>query len=144
MDGEQLPDTIPKKPPPPKGGSPFKSGFIPNGRRKKQTYLTKKSLLKHMLEVDITVTDLPTHIADELRLMLPGWFENVESRFNMRQIMELVQFQLLFSKSDYVKQDAITAIKDRVEGKAVQKMQIEGTEPDPTEFILPNGRKVAI
>lgn len=142
----QVPDNLTIKTTKIKGGNPFASGFVPNGRRKKkdQSYLTKKSLLKHMLEVDLTVQDLPTSMADELRRILPGWFDNVERRFTMRQIMELVQFQLLFSKSDYVKQDAISAIKDRVDGKAVQKMQFEQVEPDPTEFILPNGRKIAI
>lgn len=127
-------------------GNPFVSGFVPNGRRKKRTtsYLAKKSLLRTMLEVDITVQDLPAHMADELRNVLPGWFENIETKFNMRQIMELIQLQLLFSKSDYIKQDAINAIKDRVDGKAVQKMQFENVEPDPTEFILPNGRRLII
>lgn len=142
----QNPENLPAIPPKPKSTNPFASGFRPNGKRNKksQSYLAKKSLLKIMLEVDITVTDLPTAFADELRCMLPGWFENVERKFTMRQILELVQFQLLFSKSDYVKQDAINAIKDRVDGKAVQKIQLEDVDPDPTEFILPNGRKVVI
>ena len=143
----QDPDETPKKPPAKvKGGSPFMNGFVPTGKRstKHQTYLKKKTLLKHMLEVDITVHDLPTKMADDLRSFLPGWFDDVEKRFTMRQIMELVQFQLLFSKSDYVKQDAIDAIKDRTEGKAVQKMQIEQVESEPTQIILPNGRKIDI
>lgn len=136
----------PKKTPKVKGGNPFASGFVPNGKRRQSShsYLTKKSLLKHMLEVDITIQDLPTKMADELRTVLPGWFDNVEKRFSLRQIMELVQLQLLFSKSDYVKQDAINAIKDRVDGKAVQKLQFETVEPDPTEIILPSGRKIVI
>lgn len=145
MDGERLPAQGQKKTTV-KGGSPFLSGFVPTGKRKKksQTYLTKKSLLKYMLEVEITTVDLPTRLADELRTLLPGWFEDVEKRFTMRQIMELIQFQLLFSKSDYVRQDAINAIKDRVDGKAIQKMQFEPLDQDPTEFVLPNGRRVAI
>lgn len=97
-----------------------------------------------MLEVDITIQDLPTSMADELRRILPGWFDHVERKFNMRQIMELVQFQLLFSKSDYVKQDAIDAIKDRVDGKAVQKVQIEQAEAEPTQIVLPGGRTIII
>jgi hypothetical protein len=131
---------------PPKGGNPFASGFVPNGRRKKksQTYLTKKNLLKHMLEVDITIADLPVKMADELRKVLPGWFDDVEKRFNMQQIMELTQLQLIFSKSDYVKQDAITAIKDRVYGKPKQTLSIEPQESEPTELKLPNGRIIII
>jgi hypothetical protein len=131
---------------PPKGGSPFLSGFVPNGRRKvkSQSYLSKKNLLKHMLEVDITIADLPVKLADELRKTLPGWFDDVEKRFNMLQIMELTQFQLLFSKSDYVKQDAITQIKDRVYGKPKQTLSIEPQESDPTELKLPNGRVIII
>lgn len=139
--------TTEKKAPKIKGGNPFANGFVPTGKRRQkqaQSYLTKKSLLKHMLEVDLTVQDLPTKMADELRKILPGWFDNVEKRFTMRQIMELVQFQLLFSASDYVKQDAINAIKDRVDGKAIQKMQFEKVDDEPTEFILPNGRRIAI
>jgi hypothetical protein len=126
--------------------NPFLSGFIPTGKRKKATttYLTKRSLLKTMLEVDVTIQDLPTVLADHLRNTLPGWFDNVERRFTMRQIMELVQFQLLFSPSDHVKQDAINAIKDRVDGKAVQKMVFETEDPDPTELVLPNGRKIIL
>lgn len=147
MADDQIPDTIQKKAPKVKGGNPFASGFKPNGKRRanaSQSYLTKRSLLKQMLEVDITIQDLPTTMADELRRILPGWFDHVERKFNMRQIMELVQFQLLFSKSDYVKQDAITAIKDRVEGKAVQKLQVEAAEAEPTEIVLPGGRKIII
>lgn len=130
-----------------KGGNPFASGFVPNGRRKKQSqsYLTKRSLLKYMLEVDLNIHDLPVVMADQLRNLLPGWFENVEKRFTMRQIMELVQFQLLFSKSDYVRQDAINAIKDRVDGKAVQRILMDDpAENEATEILLPNGRKIAI
>ena len=128
------------------GKNPFASGFVPNGKRRKKShsYLTKKSLLKYMLEVDLTVDDLPTKMADELRNLLPGWFENVERRFTMRQIMELVQFQLLFSKSDYVRQDAIKEIKDRVDGKSVQRVLVDSGELEPTEIMLPNGRKIAI
>jgi hypothetical protein len=143
----QLPDTIQKKAPKVKGGNPFASGFKPNGKRRanySHSYLTKRSLLKVMLEVDITIQDLPTTLADKVRGMLPGWFENVERKFNMRQIMELVQFQLLFSGSDYVRQDAINAIKDRVDGKAVQKVQVEAAEAEPTEIVLPGGRKIII
>lgn len=97
-----------------------------------------------MLEVDITIQDLPTVLADQLRNKLPGWFENVERKFTMRQIMELMQFQLLFSKSDHVVQDAIKEIKDRVDGKSVQKIQVEQTESEPTEIVLPGGRKLII
>lgn len=141
MNGEGLPARSQKK-----VKSPFLSGFVPNGRRKKkaQTYLTKKGLLKTMLEVDITIADVPTGLADNLREALPGFFDRVDTKFNMRQIMELLQFQLLFSKSDYVRQDAINAIKDRVDGKPIQKMQFEPTDVEPTEFVLPNGRKLAI
>lgn len=143
MKNDQLPATVTKI----KGGNPFQSGFVPTGRRRKnysQSFLTKKSLLKHMLEVDITVRDLPTKMADDLRTLLPGWFDHVERRFTMRQIMELSQLQLLFSRSDYVRQDAINSIKDRVDGKAVQKLELARAEDDPTEFILPSGRRVQI
>jgi hypothetical protein len=137
----------PKKTTGPNRKNPFASGFVPNGKRNRnsQSYLTKKHLLKTMLEVDITIQDLPTSLADRLRTMLPGWFEHVEKKFTMRQIMELVQFQLLFSASDYVKQDAINAIKDRVDGKAVQTVKLDTmAEPEPTEIVLPNGRKIVI
>ena len=148
MDEQQQNPQEPKKrtPKPPKGGSPFLSGFVPNGRRKNksQSYLSKKNLLKHMLEVDITIADLPVKMADELRDKLPGWFEDVDKRFNLLQIMELTQLQLIFSKSDYVKQDAITAIKDRVYGKPKQVLSIEPQESEPTELKLPNGRVIVI
>jgi hypothetical protein len=138
---------IEKKATGPNRKNPFASGFVPNGKRnpRSQSYITKKHLLKTMLEVDITIQDLPTNLADRLRHMLPGWFESVEKKFTMRQIMELVQFQLLFSSSDYVKQQAIEAIKDRVDGKAVQTVKLDAmVEPDPTEIVLPGGRKIVI
>lgn len=146
MAEDHVPATVEIKEPRQLGKNPFASGFVPNGRRKKksQSYLTKRNLLKYMLEVDLTVQDLPQTMADNLRNLLPGWFENVERRFTMRQIMELVQFQLLFSKSDYVRQDAINAIKDRVDGKAIQKLAFDPTEIEETEILLPNGRKIAI
>lgn len=139
-------DDKPKRIPKVKGGNPFASGFVPNGKRRahSQSYLSKKNLLKHMLEVDITIQDLPIKMADELRLKLPGWFDNVERQFNMLQVMELLQFQLLFSRSDYVKQDAITQIKDRVYGKPKQTLTIEPQESEPTELKLPSGRIIVI
>ncbi len=129
---------------PPNRKNPFGNGFIPKGNSTRQTYLKKRTLLKVMLEVDIRIQDLPTSLADNLRDILPGWFEDVEKKFTMRQIMELVQLQLLFSKSDYVKQSAIEAIKDRVDGKAVQTTKVEVVEAEPTEFVLPGGRKIII
>lgn len=146
IDEQNLPALTPKPKKVP-GGNPFASGFVPNGKRRKKdsySYLTKKGLLKHMLEVDITITDLPTKMADELRRKLPGWFENVNKRFTMLQVIELVQLQLVFAKSDYVKQDAITAIKDRVYGKPKQTLTIEPQESEPAEIKLPNGRIIVI
>jgi hypothetical protein len=134
----------PKKVP---GGNPFASGFVPNGKRRKKdsySYLTKKGLLKHMLEVPITIQDLPTKLADNLRKHFPGQFEHVNRRFTLRQIVELTQLQLLFSKSDYVRQDAIDAIKDRVDGKPKQTLAIEGAESEPAEIKLSNGRVIII
>lgn len=138
--------TTPVKIPKPLKRSPFKSGFVPNGKRRKNTggYITKRSLLKEMLEIDITVQDLPTLFADQIRTKLPGFLENVEKKFTIRQIMELMQIQLMFSRSDYVVQDAISAMKDRIDGKPMQKVQIENLEAEPTELILPNGRKLLI
>jgi hypothetical protein len=143
------PENLPVPAPKPKkvpGGNPFASGFVPNGRRKKRDarYISKKNLLKHMLEVDITIQDLPTRMADELRRKLPGVFENVDRRFTMLQVIELVQLQLVFAKSDYVKQDAITAIKDRVYGKPKQTLSLEAAESEPAEIKLPNGRIIVI
>lgn len=128
--------------------NPLKSGFVPTGKRSKQgaskTYLTKRSLLKMMLEQDLRVNDLPVGLADRIRRVAPGFLDNIDRKFTMYQIMELVQLQLVFSKSDYVKQDAINAIKDRIEGKPVQKVQMERLDVEPTELVLPGGRKVLI
>ncbi len=126
--------------------NPFANGFVPTGNRKKKPggFLTKRSLLKMMLETPLTVNDLPTWIADEIRRVAPGFLDNVERKFTMYQIMEMTQIKLLFSQSDYVKQDAITAIKDRVEGKPMQKIQVENMEVEPTQFILPGGRVLTI
>jgi hypothetical protein len=148
----ELPSTSPEsqgsppvKVPKPLKHSPFKSGFVPNGKRRKGSgYITKKSLLKEILEIDITVQDLPQEFADKIRTRLPGFLENVEKKFTIRQIMELMQLQLLFSKSDYVVQDAINAIKDRIDGKPMQKVQIENLEAEPVELVLPNGRRLVI
>lgn len=126
--------------------SPFKNGWVPTHRHRGgvQTFITRKGLLKHMLEMDITVDNLPIHMSEKIREVLPGWFDDVERRFTMRQIMELVQFQLLFSNSDHVRQEAINSIKDRVDGKVIQKLQFEDTVPEETEILLPNGNRIII
>lgn len=138
----------PPKPSKVKGGNPFKNGFVPTGKRKggpkSQSFMHKKTLLKHMLEVELTIEDLPVRFADFIRNKIPGFLDTVERKFTMRQILEIVQIQLLFSKSDYVRQDAITAIKDRIEGKPMQQIQVQNLEAEPTEFLLPGGRKVVI
>lgn len=139
--------TVPaQKVPNPKGGNPFKSGYRPTGIRKEKgsSYLHKKTLLKIMLDTDITVHHLPEKLADFIRSEIPGFLETVERKFTIRQIMELVQLQLLFSRSDYVRQDAINAIKDRIDGKPMQMIKVGELEADPTEFVLPGGRKVVI
>jgi hypothetical protein len=43
-----------------------------------------------------------------------------------------------------VRQDAIDAIKDRVDGKPKQTLAIEGAEPESTEIRLSNGRVITI
>lgn len=139
---------IPQKTPTPMPGAknPFKSGFVPNGKRnqKGNQFITKRALLKYMLEVDIRVTDLPVKMADQLRAKVPGFFENVDKKFTMYQILEIVQLQLLFSKSGNVQQNAINAIKDRVEGKPLQKIQVDNLDQEPTEMKLSNGRVIHI
>lgn len=103
-----------------------------------------RTMLKRMLECEITVQDLPVKIADKLRKEHPQFFDDIERRFTFSQILELVQLNLLFAKSDYVKQQAIEAIKNRVEGRPTMKLQVQEIEEDPTEFILSNGRKITI
>lgn len=126
--------------------NPWKTGFKPNGKRSNKTraFFTKKTLMQTMLSLEITVADLPTHFADKLRAKYPGFLERVDKKFTMAQILELAQFQLLFSKSDYVVQDAIIAIKDRNEGKPMQMLKVQQLEVEPTKFILPDGQEVFI
>lgn len=122
--------------------TPFMAGYDIGTTKKKG--VQTKSLLKRMLAAELTVGDLPTKMADQLRKDFPGFFDDVERKFTMSQIVEMIQFKLLFAKSDYVRQNAIEAIKNRVEGKPMQKLQVEEVEVDPTEFVLSNGRKLAI
>lgn len=126
--------------------NPYAMGFLASQRGKTPSgFLHKRSLLKLMLDVELRPVDLPTHIADAIRKVAPGWLDNIDRKFTMYQVMELVQLQLLFSESDYVRQQAIDAIKDRVEGKPVQKLQLAPLEePDPAELILPGGRRIVI
>jgi len=121
--------------------NPFASGFVPNGRKKgEKGFATRRDLLKHMLHVDLRIVDLPVVMADQLRAKFPGMFDNIHRKFTMAQIMELTQLQLLFSPSDLVRQQAINAIKDRTEGRPVQKLQLSpGQTEDPTQLVLPNG-----
>lgn len=130
----------------PERKNPFKSGFKPTGTRKPKpgSYVSKRSLLKMMLEVPLSVSDLPTELADAIRRKAPGFLDKVDRKFTFYQILEMTQLQLLFSNSDYVRQDAINAIKDRVEGKPMQKIQVENMEVEPTQFILPGGRVLTI
>jgi len=88
--------------------------------------------------------DLPTELADAIRRKAPGFLDKVDRKFTFYQLLEMTQLQLLFSNSDYVRQDAINAIKDRVEGKPMQKIQVENMEVEPTQFILPGGRVLTI
>jgi hypothetical protein len=128
--------------------NPFKPGFRNPGEKRvydgQNKWTRRKSLLKMMLEVQLTANDLPEYLADSLRVRFPGLLDDISHKFTMWQVMEMTQFQLLFSKSDYVRQGAIIAIKDRVEGKPMQKVQVESLETDPTEFLLPNGRRLII
>lgn len=126
--------------------NPFKAGFKPPSTNKPKpgSYVTKRSLLKMMLEVPLTVVDLPTELADAIRRKAPGFLDKVDRKFTFYQLLEMTQLQLLFSNSDYVRQDAINAIKDRVEGKPMQKIQVENMEVEPTQFILPGGRVLTI
>lgn len=125
--------------------NPFATGFKPTGNKPRQKgFGTKRALLRHMLEVDIRIGDLPVYMADKLRAEFPGLFENVTRKFTMAQIMELTQLQLLFSRSDLVRQHAINAIKDRTEGKPVQKVQLEAGDEEPTRLKLANGFEIDI
>lgn len=128
--------------------NPFAAGFRNLGTRSKQgrsaSYITKKSLLKMMLEVELTAADLPVKFADQIREKCPGFLDNVERKFTMAQIMEMLQFQLLFSNSGYIVQDAINAIKDRAYGKPMQQIQLQHMDAEPTEMRLPNGRVIVI
>lgn len=146
--GAQEPGTNRRQPKPlPPSRNPFKSGFIPTGKRsapKGSSFVTKRALLRYMLEVDITVQDLPTVIADEIRDRWPGMFENVEKKFTWGQILELTQLKLVLSKSEKVQQQAINAIKDRTEGRPMQKIQVQQEDEEPTELILSNGMKIRI
>ena len=127
--------------------NPFASGFAPNGRRGNKggkSFTTKRALLKLMLEVDLTIGDLPTVLADELRARWPGLFEAVDKKFSWAQIMELTQLKLVLSKSEKVQQQAINAIKDRTEGRPMQKIQVQQEDEEPTELMLANGTKIRI
>ena len=132
--------------------NPFVAGFrgaqpppeekrVYDGRNR---WTRSKSLLKLMLEVPLRATDMPTHIADAIRLKFPGLIDDVDRKITMWQVLEMTQFQLLFSSSDYVRQAAVEAIKNRVEGRPMQKLQVETLESEPTEFLLPGGRVITI
>lgn len=122
--------------------TPFMAGYDIGTSTKKG--VQTKTLLKRMLAAPLTIQDLPTKMADQLRKDFPGFFDDIERKFTMSQVVEMIQFKLLFAKSDYVKQNAIEAIKNRVEGKPMQKLQVEEVDHDPTEFVLSNGRKLTI
>lgn len=145
--GAQTPDPKKRQPKPlPPSRNPFQSGYAPTGKKGKKgnSYITKRGLLRYMLEVDITVQDLPSVIADELRARMPGVFENVERKFSWAQILELTQLKLVLSKSEKVQQQAINAIKDRTEGRPMQKIQVQQEDEEETELVLPNGLRIRI
>lgn len=144
--GAQSPKDLKTPKPMAPAKNPFASGFAPNGKRNKQGgFATKRGLLRHMLEVDLRIIDLPVAMADRMRAEWPGLFDNVNKKFTMSQIMELTQLQLLFSKSDIVRQHAINAIKERTLGKVPQKVTFEGGEEEnPTQLKLPNGLTIDI
>lgn len=83
----------------------------------------KKSLLKDLLNLNITKTDDDQF--KELKEKFPKQFDSIDNDKNYHLFMELKQMSLVFNKDPKVSQNAINAIKDRVEGKPNQSVYVE-------------------
>lgn len=78
----------------------------------------KKTLLKELMTIDLF--DAKNEIFEKLFEEFPIIFNNSDKEKNLQLLMELKQISLVFNEDPRISQAAITAIKDRIEGKPQQ------------------------
>ncbi|MCH2231666.1 MAG: hypothetical protein MK105_15130 [Crocinitomicaceae bacterium] len=104
-------------------GIPFKKG---DDSRRNTTGANKGSkwkstLLKDLMTIDLSKTEIETF--DEFSSKFPGLFNSTPEK-NFQLYMEIKQISLVFNKNPNVSQNAINAIKDRIQGKPTQIVDI--------------------
>lgn len=101
-------------------GRPFTTG---EDDRRNVTGANKGSKWKGTLLKDLMTMDLSTAEMDsfkEFSEKFPSFFSDDNNDKNFQLFMELKQMSLVFHKDAKVSQSAISAIKDRIEGKPQQ------------------------
>jgi len=88
------------------------------GAGKRSVY--NKNLLQQMLLLPLN--DEATKQFDALKKLFPNHFQGTDEK-NWQFFMELQQLNLVFHKNPNVAQKAMQEIRDRLDGKAIQKVE---------------------
>lgn len=113
--------------------TPFKKGEDPRRAKGNKGSKWKKSLLKDLMALDLTGSEQQQFNA--LKAKFPTFFEGTDER-NFQLFMELKQISLVFNSDPKVSQTAIKEIKDRVDGKSNQKIDLGEETQDAIKQIV--------
>ena len=83
----------------------------------------------------IGLSDDETETFKEFADKFPTFFNSDSHEKNFQLFMELKQMSLVFHKNPSISQNAINAIKDRVEGRPVQTNIIDDKTPPKRQII---------
>lgn len=89
----------------------------------------KKTLLQELMSVDLSKTEIEAF--NEFSEKFPSFFSSTEADKNFQFFMELKQMSLVFHKNPQTSQNAINAIKDRIDGKPQQKVDLKTNVEQP-------------
>jgi len=88
----------------------------------------KKNLLKELMIINLDQSELDQF--QDLKAKFPSFFNSTEDK-NFQLFMEVKQIGLVFHKDGKVSQRAINAIKDRIDGRPTQKIDVEVEDKIP-------------
>lgn len=115
-----------------KDAVPFKEG---EDQRRNTTGMNKgakwkKTLLQDLMSADLSKSEIEQF--NEFKIKFPSFFDSEDNSKNFQFFMELKQMSLVFHKNPQTSQNAINAIKDRIDGKPQQKVDV--TSEDVIRF----------
>lgn len=83
----------------------------------------KSTLLKDLMTMDLTESEMDSF--KEFTDKFPSFFDNEDKDKNFHLFMELKQMSLVFNKNPQISQNAINSIKDRIQGKPTQSVDLK-------------------